>query len=275
MYPRWIIVTSMLMIVGLLACRSRGSGVSINEPAEKIVYQGDSLAFHFSLIPKGSFLMGSPIEEKDRGGDEGPVHRVKISQSFYLGKFEVTQAQWEAVMGYNPAIFQQQSTHLQHPVESVSWSACQAFIDKLNAKGIGYFRLPTEAEWEYACRAGTSTRYYWGEDEKGSEANDYGWINSRSFAMTHPVGQKKPNAWGLYDMNGNVWEWCQDWYGPYSADQQRDPQGPMTGKSKVFRGGSWFDFAPTQRSANRHRHGLEKAYTAIGLRLVWSEKSYY
>ena len=272
MRPSWVLAVGIFCVGGLFSCSSSRSVNKENQLADKVVHLGDTLAFHFRLIPKGTFTMGSPEQEIDRDADEGPIHQVRISRDFYLGKFEVTQAQWKAVMGYNPAIFQQQSTHLQHPVESVSWSACQTFIEKLNQLGIGHFRLPTEAEWEYACRAGTQSRYYWGEGKQEKEANEYGWINSRSFAMTHPVGQKKPNAWGLYDMNGNVWEWCQDWYGPYASSKQRDPQGPDTGKNKVFRGGSWFDFAPTQRSANRHRHGLEKAYTAIGLRLVWSEK---
>lgn len=262
-----------IMVWGVFACKTPEAARERLLSDEQVVLLSDSLPMHFRLIPAGTFRMGSPEEETGRDGDEGPVHEVRISRDFYLGIYEVTQAQWQAVMGENPAIFQHTADHLQHPVESVSWLDCQTFIGKLNALGVGRFRLPTEAEWEYACRAGTTSRFYWGDDPKESLVNDYGWVNSRSFAMTHPVGQKEPNAWGLYDMNGNVWEWCRDWYGPYPEEPQTDPTGPQEGKGRVFRGGSWYDFAVSQRSANRHRHGVDRGYTAIGLRLVWEEKT--
>jgi formylglycine-generating enzyme required for sulfatase activity len=245
------------------------------------VYFPGDLPVQFRLIPRGTFMMGSEPEDaigaagQEHERDESPMHQVTISKDFYLGVYEVTQAQWVSVMGSNPAVFQQIENYIQEhedpllrPVESVSWDDCQVFIARLHEMGVGKFRLPTEAEWEYACRAGTSTRYYWGNDPRKWIINQYAWVNSRSFASTHPVGQKKPNSWGLFDMSGNVWEWCSDWYGPYSPDHQIDPRGLKSGSRKVFRGGSWFDFPDSQRSANRHAHGTKRGYPAIGLRLV-------
>ena len=223
---------------------------------------------HFSYIPAGSYLMGSPESEPNRGADEGPVHEVTISKGFYMGQFEVTQMQWTLIMEDNPAVFNGFAESSIHPVESVTWNECQLFISKLNKRGIGKFRLPTEAEWEYACRAGTNTPYYWGKKMKINGSSEYAWANSRSFARTHAVGQKLPNGWGLYDMSGNVWEWCSDWFGPYTKHAQVNPDGPAEGKMKVFRGGSWYDFFESHRSANRHKHAPDERYTAIGFRLV-------
>ncbi len=237
----------------------------------RVIPVSDGVALKFKWIPPGRFMMGSPAEEPHRDGDEGPQHLVKISKGFYLGLYEVTQRQWEAMMGSNPAIFQQGNDNLDRPVESVSWNDVQKFIDLLNTKGFGNFRLPTEAEWEYACRAGTETPYYWPNPDDWI-IHQYAWCNSRSFATPHPVGEKIPNPWGLYDMSGNVWEWCQDWYSPYTEGMDTDPKGPPSGTEKVFRGGSWFDFPNSQRSANRHRHGIDKGYTAIGFRLVLEEE---
>ncbi|MEM7659045.1 MAG: formylglycine-generating enzyme family protein [Bacteroidota bacterium] len=246
--------TNLLLWLGLLwPIMSPAASLRVSLPG------GDSLAFQWVL--PGSFWMGSPEVELDRDGDESPQQEVEIEQGFYLGTFEVTQGQWQAVMGKNPAIFQQGADHLQRPVESVSWKDCQRFIDRLNQLGLGFFRLPTEAEWEYACRAGTKTRFYWGDDSTGSQVHQHAWANSRSMAITHPVGQKPPNPWGLYDMIGNVWEWCADPYARYG-------QAPRTDSLRVFRGGSWYDFAKSQRSANRHKHGWNERYPAIGLRLV-------
>lgn len=257
----------LLLVVcgGFWACQP----VEDPPPMTQLVYLPDSIPLQLQWIPAGTFTMGSPNDEPGRDADEGPPHRVSISKGFYIGTYEVTQIQWEVLMNENPAVFRRLPDAGNRPVESVSWQDCQKFLRRLNGLNLGDFRLPTEAEWEYACRAGASTAFYWGDDRLYREVDEHAWVNSRSYAMTHPVGQKKPNAWGLYDMSGNVWEWCSDWYAPYPSQEEReDPQGPSEGKAKVFRGGSWYDFPVSQRSANRHRHGLDQGYTAIGFRLV-------
>jgi len=194
------------------------------------------VVMHLVLIPPGSFTMG----DADGSADERPVHKVNITEAFYLGKYEVTQEQWQAVMRENPAQFEDPNS----PVEQVSWKDCQAFVACLNsrARGAGFkgrFRLPTEAEWEHACRAGSTTRYCFGDDENG--LYEYGWYSDNAQDRTHPVGEKKPNAWGLHDMHGNVWEWCADWYDSdyYEGSPTDDPKGPATGSYRVFRGGSF------------------------------------
>jgi formylglycine-generating enzyme required for sulfatase activity len=175
---------------------------------------------------------------------------VRITKPFYLGKFLVTQEQWAAVMGNNPS---RRFKGPKNPVEMVAWNDCQEFLEKLNAKigtQRGKFVLPTEAQWEYACRAGSTTRYCFGDDESG--LGEYAWYRANSDMKTHQVGEKKPNAWGLYDMHGNVWEWCADWYGGYYANSPTDdPTGPATGSDRVLRGGSWINVTGNCRSANR------------------------
>ena len=191
--------------------------------------------------------------------DEKPVHKVRISQLFYLGKYQVTQAQWQAVMGDNPSRFKGGNL----PVEMVLWEDCQKFIQRLNAKGEGAYRLPTEAEWEYACRAGTTGDYAGNLDEMG-------WYASNSGDKTRPIGQKKPNGWGLYDMHGNVWEWCEDWYdsGYYAKSLGSDPKGPSGGSFRVFRGGGWSITAVDCRSANRGSATPGYRGLALGFRLL-------
>ena len=224
----------------------------------------DSVEIQFTEIASGAFLMGSPVDEEGRDKDESPQREIELG-SFWMGTFEVTQAQWLSVMGYNPAVFKQKVNHLSFPVEMVSWQECMIFIQKLNKLGMGTFRLPTEEEWEYACRAGTETHYYWGDFKGEWHVSKQAWINSRSMGTTHPVGSKPPNPWGLYDMAGNVWEWTSTTYGKYDGTTEND-------SLKVFRGGSWFDFAKSQRSANRHKHRLDEKYSTIGLRLVWRDE---
>jgi formylglycine-generating enzyme required for sulfatase activity len=210
-------------------------------PAKTVV---NSIGMEFVLIPAGTFMMGSEKGE----ADERPVHRVTISQPFYLGKYEVTQAQWQAVMGRNPSLFQGDATL---PVEQVWWDEVQEFLRKLNAmEGGNKYRLPTEAEWEYAARAGSSTEYSFGDAT--SQLGDYAWYRANSGGKTHPVGQLKPNAWGLYDIHGNVMEWVQDWYGRYPAEPVTDPQGPPSGTHRMRRGGAWNSVAAVCRSANRY-----------------------
>ena len=220
----------------------------------------------FRLIRAGRFVMGSPKTEKDGGKDERPVHEVEISRPFYLGVFEVTCAQWKQVMGTLPAESRGGTTE---PVSGVTWAECETFIRKLAEQGYGTFRFPTEAEWEYACRAGSTTRFYWGDDPDCSEAGAYAWHKGNANGRTHPVGQKKPNAWGLYDMSGNVWEWCSDWYGPYAAGRRVDPKGPKTGKSHVMRGNGRRWGPKYCRSANRFYRA--KGHST-GLRLVLVRK---
>ncbi len=216
----------------------------------------------FVLIPAGEFMMGS---ENGRS-DEKPVHKVTISRSFEMGKYQVTQAQWEAVMGdkwwakNNPSHFK----GAKLPVESVSWDDAQEFIEKLNAKNDGYiYRLPTEAEWEYACRAGSTGDY-------AGDLDGMAWYDSNSANKTHPVGEKKPNAWGLHDMHGNVWEWCMDWYSSdyYSQSPSTDPSGPSTGSVRLVRGGSWSGDARDCRSANRDGCAPTIRGDNLGFRLV-------
>jgi formylglycine-generating enzyme required for sulfatase activity len=197
--------------------------------------------------------------------DEKPVHRVTISQPFYLGKYEITQAQWEKVIGKNSSKFQGDPNL---PVENVSWHDTQDFIKKLNAKeGGNAYRLPTEAEWEYAARAGTTTAYSFGDDPV--LLNQYGWYASNSDNKTHPVGQLKDNPWGLYDMHGNVWEWVEDWYADkYPSEPQTDPKGPKEGSVKVLRGGSFFGSPEDLRSAVRVRDWPGGRFRSSGFRCV-------
>ncbi len=215
------------------------------------------------LIPAGTFMMGSPEDEIGRYTDEGPQHQVTLTKSFYLGKYEVTQAQWQAVMGSNLSYF----TGNNRPVEQVSWNDCQAFIQNLNKLGQGIFRLPTEAEWEYACRAGTTTRFYWGDDPDYSQIGQYAWYWDNSNSQTHEVGTKLPNAWGLYDMSGNVWEWCQDWYGTYPFSPQVDPAGVNSGSDRVLRGGSCFVYGRYCWSAYRGDRWPGNVDNNLGFRL--------
>jgi len=167
---------------------------------------------------------------------------VRLTKPFYLGKYEVTQEEWKAVMGNNPSRFPGERS----PVEMVNWNDCQAFIAKLQPKVPDSgpetgFALPTEAQWEYACRAGTRTRFYFGDDPKGTELGDYAWFKGNSGGKTHAVGEKKPNPWGLYDLSGNVWEWCEDWFGPYQASETKDPSGATSGLGRVIRSGCYDD----------------------------------
>ena len=220
----------------------------------------------FVLIPAGEFDMGSPDDEKGRRGAEGPVHRVKISKPFYLGKYPVTQKQWREIMGNNPSYFYGCD---DCPVEWVSWNDAQKFIKKLNEKeGTDKYRLPTEAEWEYATRAGTKTRYSFGNDE--SKLGEYAWYTKNSDVKTHPVGQKEPNPWGLYDMHGNVWEWVQDrWHYDYNG-APTDGSAWESGSfdSRVTRGGGWYNVARYCRSANRNYYSPDYRKYGLGFRLA-------
>lgn len=265
-------------------------------PAQLTIALPGDVSIEFVLIPAGDFYMGTPKHEREMSlaaaqsrndtwasssiPGEGPSHRVSITRPFYLGRNEVTQAQWKAVTGDSPSQF----AGAEHPVDSVSWNDAQEFLEKLNKTaprqppmaGLGdsalriTYALPTEAQWEYACRAGTDTAYSFGDD--AALLSEYGWVGENSNGTTHPVGQRKPNAWGLYDMHGNVWEWCADRYDRNyysSSPPAQDPTGPSAGNYRVSRGGSW-EAVGDARSAFRgytqphlpaNRRGLRIALT--------------
>jgi formylglycine-generating enzyme required for sulfatase activity len=208
---------------------------------------GGGVDMQLVLVPPGEFLMGSPESEKHRSSDEGPQHRVRITRPFYLGRYQVTQEQWEAVMRSNPSCFGGD----ERPVEFVCWEDCREFCRKLSKRLGREVRLPTEAEWEYACRAGSSGRYCFTDSE--GRLGDYAWYEDNSDRRTHPVGEKKANVWGFYDMHGNVEEWCHDWYNEhyYARSPAADPPGPSWGWHRVLRGGGWYSSARLCRSADR------------------------
>jgi len=235
----------------------------------------NSIGMKFVRIQAGSFIMGSRLspEEVARryGGeakyynDEQPPHPVKITKPFYLQTTEVSQGQWKKVMGNNPSSFN--NCGVDCPVETVSWNDALEFISKLNQmEGTNKYRLPTEAEWEYACRAGTTTAFSFGDEV--DQIGAYAWYKDNSELQTHSVGQKSPNPWGLYDMHGNVLEWCQDWYGYYSSSQITDPKGFAEGEERVLRGGSWNHNAWLSRSAHRRRGDPNKQYATGGFRVA-------
>jgi formylglycine-generating enzyme required for sulfatase activity len=198
--------------------------------------------------------------------DEKPVHKVTLS-SFTIGKYEVTQQQWEDIMGSNP------SNHKDCdncPVENVSWEEIQTFLRQLNEKYNGYhYRLPTEAEWEYAARRGHKNNdYNWSGAATKNDLKDHAWFNKNGGGQTHPVGTKQPNELGIYDMSGNVWEWCADWYGAYSSEAQTNPTGALTGAYRVYRGGSWYSNANFCRSACRFYFAPGSRFMLMGFRVV-------
>ena len=215
-----------------------------------------SVSMDFVWIEPGTFMMGSPESEPGRYSDEGPVHEVEISRGFWLGKYEVTQGEWESVMGTTPWSGESYvRLNPSHPAVYISWDDVQEFVDKLNvAAGSAVYRLPTEAEWEYACRAGTSTRWSFGDDE--SELTHYAWYEDNAWnagkKYAQPVGLKRANPWGLYDMHGNVWEWVNDRHSKYSSSRKVDPLGSTFGPYRVLRGGGFGSYAQDVRSANRN-----------------------
>ena len=223
------------------------------------VYTVKGVSFKMIAVKGGTFQMGI-----DDGYEwEKPVHQVTLSD-YYIGETEVTQELWNAVMGSNPSKF---TGNMQRPVEKVTWNDCQTFISKLNQLTGKTFRLPTEAQWEYAARGGNKSKGY---TYSGSNAiDDVAWYNDNSDRMTHPVKTKAPNELGIYDMTGNVYEWCSDWYGSYSSAAQTDPTGPSTGSYRVGRGGSWDSYALYCRVADRNFIGPAYSFNGLGLRLAY------
>jgi formylglycine-generating enzyme required for sulfatase activity len=225
------------------------------------------------FIPPGTFRMGSPTNEVGRFVNEGPQTEVTLTKGFYMGKYEVTQGDYLAVIGSDPSYF---TGDTNRPVETVTWSDATNYCAQRSQQELAagripagsQYRLPTEAEWEYAGRAWTSTRFYHGDDLGDTNLTNYAWHGNNSDGITQAVGQKLPNAWGLYDMAGNVWEWCQDRYGPYPGGRVTDPQGPGAGLFSVVRGGSWISFAGDCRSAGRFSLNPAFADFDFGFRVV-------
>ena len=238
--------------------------VSRPESRNRLIQVGN-VQFEMVYVEGGTFRMGATEEQgEDAADDEKPVHRVTLS-SYLIGKHEVTQALWEAVMGSNPSHNKQGG---DYPVECVSWDDCQEFIGKLNARTGMKFRLPTEAEWEYAARGGNRSKGY---KYAGSDnLDEVGWYDENSGFHTHPVGEKKANELGLYDMSGNVFEWCQDWYGDYSSEAQTNPTGLQSGRIRVLRGGGGWNFAGYCRVSGRRSIVPGFRNVDCGLRLVLS-----
>jgi formylglycine-generating enzyme required for sulfatase activity len=263
--------------------------VPANEPrsiaGRKLVE--NSIGMKFVRIPKGTFLMGSPPDEEG-SSDEERQHEVTLTRDFYLGVYEVTQAQYKKVMGKNPSYFTGDKVaerHPQtgrfvkdvdsanHPVEIVSHDDavefCRRLSERADEKAAGRrYRLPTEAEWEYACRAGSNTAFSFGNGS--ADLGSHAWYRANRNGMTHAVGGKKPNAFGLYDMHGNVWEWCSDWYDEnyYASSPATDPKGPDSGSFRVLRGGSWDNEPGGVRCASRNCLTPRRRYDGSGVRVV-------
>lgn len=251
-----------------------------------LLHLGDGVTLELLWVEPGVFHMSSPANEAGRDDDE-PAFQATLCHGYWLGRFEVTQAQWSVVMGTNPSEFSELGPDA--PVENVSWEDAMRFCRRVTRRERAWqripsqysFRLPTEAQWEYACRAGTTTAYAWGNrfpegicnaensegtGEDGNVATFH--KQGRPVSSSMPVGTFEPNAWGFYDMHGNVWEWCHDWYADYPAKPETEPNGPDTGEIKVLRGGSWFSGKGRCRSANRDWGDPGNRYHDLGFRLA-------
>lgn len=243
-----------------------GENICFRVTAEggKRCFTVNGVSFNMIHVDGGTFTMGATSEQQNPEYDESPTHKVTLS-SYYIGETEVTQLLWEAVMGTNPSRFKGGT----NPVEQVSWKDCQKFVSKLSKLTGVTFRLPTEAEWEYAARGGTKSRgyQYSGSNNIGSVA----WYEDNSGSKTHPVATKQANELGIYDMSGNVLEWCQDWYGGYQVSAQTNPTGPSSESRRVLRGGSWGGYARYCRVSNRGCRAPDGRDIGFGLRLVLSE----
>jgi formylglycine-generating enzyme required for sulfatase activity len=266
--------------------RSSQASVARSRPPTVLPVVTNGLGMRLAVVPAGTFLMGSPEADRDAFPDEKPPHPVRIERPFLLGVYPVTQGEFRAVTGRNPSKFQTSGRDTsRRPVESVSWQEAIEFCNALSeAEGLAPFylssegepidpdadgyRLPTEAEWEYACRAGSKTRYYFGDDP--ARLRDHAWYRDNGESRTHTVGQKRPNAWGLYELHGNVWEWCWDGYDAdyYAASPESDPWGPGQAETRVLRGGSWLYNALLARSANRYRLAPSKTLNDLGFRIA-------
>jgi eukaryotic-like serine/threonine-protein kinase len=276
---RTLICAAMLfaMLVAPALARAADPGTPATQSDSKATTQpaktltldlGNKVTMKLLLIPPGTFQMGSPQVESALQQNEAPQHEVTITKAFYIGMFPVTQQQYEPIAGKNPSEFKAPA----NPVDSASWEDAADFCKKLSQKAGKTVRLATEAEWEYACRAGTATRFYYGDDDAAcSKLGDFAWWGGNAGGKTHPVGQKKPNAWGLYDMHGNVWQWVADWYDDnyYASSPKADPNGPDSGTLRVVRGGGWIANKPIIcRSADRNRQKPDFRHHGFGFRVV-------
>ena len=230
-----------------------------NSSATGLSAELNKLINNMVYVSGGTFIMGG-----DESSDQTPTHSVTLS-SYYICKYEVTQALWRAVMGSNPSKFKGDNL----PVEQVSWNDCQTFINRLNSYTGRNFRLPTEAEWEFAARGGNYSRHY--KYSGSNYISDVAWYCDNSGNRTHPVGTKQANELGLYDMSGNVWEWCSDWYGSYSSYSQSNPTGATSGFGRVERGGNWCGLARYCCSSHRSYYAPGNSFDDLGLRLVLSQ----
>jgi len=270
----------LIPLVQVAVRKLLGVQVATSKPEEKVPekataaslpeygksFEDPVTGMEFVFVKGGCFEMGDTFGDGDP--DEKPVHEVCVDD-FYLGKYEVTQEQWEIVTGNNPSRFKERD----RPVEQVSWNDVQQFIRRLNDQSGRKFRLPTEAEWEYAARSGGRREKYAGTDQEG-ELGQYAWYVVNSGRITHPVGKKRPNGLGLYDMSGNVWEWCADRYGEnyYQGSPKNNPEGPFNGSYRVLRGGSWFDDPGFMRAAFRYRFPSAIPGSLYGFRLGLSAR---
>ncbi|MDE5612518.1 MAG: formylglycine-generating enzyme family protein [Odoribacter sp.] len=247
----------VLGLVVLAGCHKDGA-----EKEEVFTENVSGVLFDMVYVKAGSFMMGASENDEEVFDWEMPEHQVTLTKDYYIGKHEVTQGLWKAVMGNNPSNFKGDD----YPVEKVSWDNIQEFITKLNELTGKKYALPTEAQWEYAARGGKKNKGY--KYSGSNDINEVAWYSDNSEGTTHPVGLKKANELGLYDMTGNVWEWCQDWYDDYSSEAQIDPVGPEEGSNCVYRGGSWYNDARRCRMSFRGYNEPDERYFYLGFRLV-------
>lgn len=237
-------------------------------PKELTLDLGTDMPMKLMLIPPGKFVMGSPVTEQGALDDsERPQHEVTISKPYYMGTYPVTQEQYERVMEQSPSFFEGRT----NPVETVSWMEAKDFVKKLSQMTGKKVSLPTEAQWEHACRAGSKAPFYFGADDRAM--GDYAWyrrLAGEDLPGTQSVGQKKPNAWGLYDMHGNVSQYCADWYAEYAEGPATDPTGPVSGRFRVMRGGNWNFYSEQCRSGARYAVALFHRDPGTGFRIAVS-----
>lgn len=275
----------VLSIIGIWAASlfscSNGNPGEADTNTKQVPVAAEMPSFDFLLVKAGDFMMGASENDKEATTFERPQHKVSIGKDFYISKFEITQKQWEEVMGhscydldrsnpfYNLPGMKERITKPSHPA-TVSWDDAQQFLEKLNEMaGKKIYRLPTEAEWEYAARAGSTTAYSFGDDK--DQLDDHAWFGEDfNTGGTHPIGQKKPNPWGLYDVHGNVWEWVQDRYSDeyFAKSPQTDPKGPEKGNQRVVKGGSWHITADSWRTSFRKAYEPNYRGISIGFRIV-------